>query len=969
LRGAETNLERLDDVVAALEAQLHSLKKQARQATRYRTISESIRKTEAIVLHSRWLAVHEASAEARRILEEAEHKVVEINKRAAEIAAHQGIAAAVLPDLRREEAETAVALQRLIVTRENLDAEELRIETDRQHCQTRLEQSVADREREASLIADAESALERLRIERQRLQEMRQGEDSSQASAEAALAVTAAQVEKLDSELTELTEHAAGNEAKRTALGRTLDDLEQRKQRLESHAVEIACQRRLLEAETASVGVIESADAALTEARAELDKTAADVESAESLRAEATERTAAAISEMQAAEANLARLRAEDQALTEVLDAGKSDEWPPLVDTVSVEPGMEMALAAALGEDLSASVNENAPAHWRVLPPIPDAPSLPGGAKPLAEFIDGPEALGRRLRQVGVVGTDAEGEQLYPQLHQGQRLVSGDGDIWRWDGYVVSAGATTAAAVRLEQRNRLAGIRERLPEAEAALAAATTRAAALRNAANASIEAERTARVARQAADAKYQHARESHMEVQRRVAEQTTQLNALIGSQTSIEADLNEAVTRSALAAEELKSLPDVNVCREPIERLRTKLAEQRSLLMERQAALTSLTREAAARHFRIEKIDEEMASWQTRYETACRQIEVFRVRVTAIEQELQRLSAVPRTLAEKRQAVLNEIEAAETRRRGVADRLTEAETKSAEADRALRVAENALSQARESRVRAEGAFAQAEQACRDMAERIAERLDISPERLTEVSGLNPETATIDPEANERRLDRLRRERDLMGPVNLRAEQEVAELKEQIESMTSQRSELLEAIAKLRRGIGELDREGRARLLASFSEVDQHFKELFLRLFGGGRAHLTLTESDDPLEAGLEIMASPPGKRLQSLSLLSGGEQALTALALLFAVFLTNPAPICVLDEVDAPLDDANVDRFCSLLEEMANGGTRFLIITHHRMTMARMNRLFGVTMAERGVSQLVSVDLQHAEALRQTA
>src|SRR5690606_14504199 len=209
--------------------------------------------------------------------------------------------------------------------------------------------------------------------------------------------------------------------------------------------------------------------------------------------------------------------------------------------------------------------------------------------------------------------------------------------------------------------------------------------------------------------------------------------------------------------------------------------------------------------------------------------------------------------------------------------------------------------------------------------------------------------------------------ERDNMGPVNLRAEAEATELDERIRTMLSEREDLTSAIARLRQGIASLNREGRARLLAAFQEVDAHFRELFTRLFGGGRAHLALTEAEDPLEAGLEIMASPPGKRLQTLSLLSGGEQALTALALLFAVFLTNPAPICVLDEVDAPLDDANVDRFCSLVGELAHkSATRFLIITHHRLTMARMDRLIGVTMAERGISQLVSVDLQRAAELR---
>jgi chromosome segregation protein len=207
------------------------------------------------------------------------------------------------------------------------------------------------------------------------------------------------------------------------------------------------------------------------------------------------------------------------------------------------------------------------------------------------------------------------------------------------------------------------------------------------------------------------------------------------------------------------------------------------------------------------------------------------------------------------------------------------------------------------------------------------------------------------------------------MGPVNLRAEHEATELGEQIATLTGERADLASAIKRLRGGIGELNREGRERLLKSFEEVNTHFEELFVRLFGGGSAHLQLTESDDPLEAGLEIMASPPGKKLQVMSLLSGGEQALTALALLFAVFLTNPAPICVLDEVDAPLDDANVDRFCTMIDEIAHASqTRFMLITHHRMTMARMDRLFGVTMPERGVSQLVSVDLQRAESLRAT-
>ena len=218
-----------------------------------------------------------------------------------------------------------------------------------------------------------------------------------------------------------------------------------------------------------------------------------------------------------------------------------------------------------------------------------------------------------------------------------------------------------------------------------------------------------------------------------------------------------------------------------------------------------------------------------------------------------------------------------------------------------------------------------------------------------------------------EDRVSRLHRERDSIGPVNLRAEAEMAEIDARLEEMHKERDDLTEAIAKLRSAIATLNKEGRARLLESFADVNRYFKELFTTLFGGGQAELQLTESPDPLEAGLEILASPPGKKLQSLSLLSGGEQALTALAIIFAVFLTNPAPICVLDEVDAPLDDSNVSRFCDLLRDIVSRTqTRFLIVTHHRMTMAKMDRLYGVTMEQKGISRLVTVDLQTAESFR---
>jgi chromosome segregation protein len=353
-----------------------------------------------------------------------------------------------------------------------------------------------------------------------------------------------------------------------------------------------------------------------------------------------------------------------------------------------------------------------------------------------------------------------------------------------------------------------------------------------------------------------------------------------------------------------------------------------------------------------------------------AARQQEQLTERGETTSADIERLAQQPAAIAAQRAELLNHVAAAEARRKEAADRLATGEAGQAEAGRALRLAEGTLAQAREDRVRCEAAVEQGEQAQTSIAERIAERLECKPDDILESAEIGADEKLPPVDELDGRLERLVRERDNMGPVNLRAEQEAEELGEQISTLGTEKNDLLEAISRLRHGIAELNREGRDRLIASFEAVNGHFQTLFTKLFGGGHAHLKLTDPDDPLEAGLEILASPPGKKMQNLSLLSGGERALTAVALLFAVFLTNPAPICVLDEVDAPLDDANVDRFCAMLADIAEqSATRFLLITHHRLTMARMDRLYGVTMPEPGVSQLVSVDLQAAEALQATA
>ncbi len=422
--------------------------------------------------------------------------------------------------------------------------------------------------------------------------------------------------------------------------------------------------------------------------------------------------------------------------------------------------------------------------------------------------------------------------------------------------------------------------------------------------------------------------------------------------------------------AKQELSALTNIPERRESATQLRAELSESRTAATERQSAYDRLIGEAGSRRQRLADMGEAKDSWKRRADNASAQIDALLQRLETAEAALAKVTARPEQITEQRTELFEQISVAEKSRGTAADALAEGETRLAAAGKALREVEAKLGETREERVRCEAIQEQIDQAMTVIVERAEERINCAPENALEEVGVADDDKLPTRDAIEVRVERLKRERENMGAVNLRAEAEAEELDERIQVMLAEREDLISAIARLRQGIASLNREGRTRLLAAFEEVNGHFTELFTRLFGGGKAHLALTEADDPLEAGLEIMASPPGKKMQVLSLLSGGEQALTAIALLFAVFLTNPAPICVLDEVDAPLDDANVERFCLLINEIAGQtGTRFLIVTHHRLTMSRMDRLFGVTMSERGVSQLVSVDLQAAEELRESA
>lgn len=970
LRSAEANLERLEDVVATLEAQLLALRKQARQTGRYRALSKQIRAAESLLAALRWRAASELLDQAEQRAAEAGAAVEAASLAADAAGRQQANAAAALPALRSADAQAAAVLQRLTLAQDGLDAEERRVSADRQACQLRLDQARADLDRERTLVADATAALAHLAAENGRLNAEREGEGAAQAAASAALAAITAEVERLEAAVGALTATVAADDATRGATQRRVADLEARSRRLTARTADLTAERSNLEQKCQALDDTETTTAALAAAGAALESARLRASAADDERTAASAAAADALASHQGAVAEHTRLEAEEKALVEVLCLDSSSRAAPVVDALVAQPSLEAAVAAALGDDLLAPLESDAPRFWRHLGPIDPVPPLPLGSEALAALVTAPPALERRLTQIGIVADESEGERLQPTLLPGQRLVTREGALWRWDG-LTATPAATSAATRLRQRNRLNAVRTDAAAAAASLDQATERLARARAVAAAKADAARQARALLQAAESAAIRAREAHERARERLAKTAAQLAAIEATLVAVQTE--QAETDAALAAVvvERETLPDPAAARDELAMQRRALAQARAEQAERRLAQDSVIREIDARRQRSEAITRDRESWHHRRETASRQLSILQARYDAAEAELRRLAELPAAIAARRAALLTEIEAAATARRSASDQLAVAEAALADADRRARATAGTLSEAREARVRAAAAAEQAEASRQSLAAHIGEALGLDTQQLDAAADdpeLQPAAHQMD--AVEQRLDRLRRDRDGMGPVNLCADQEAEELEGRIKSLLADRHDLTTAIAKLRQGLGELDREGRERLIASFTDVDRHFRELFARLFGGGRAHLALTESDDPLDAGLEIMASPPGKRLQALSLLSGGEQALATLALVFAVFLSTPAPICVLDEVDAPLDDANVDRLCALLTDLtARSGTRFLIITHHRMTMARMDRLVGVTMAERGVSQVVSVDLVEAGRLREPA
>ena len=963
LRQTEANLARLEDLMAGLDSQIASLRRQAKQAERYKALSDQIRISEARLLFARWRDAAAAAETARSEAKAADERVTTAQAATTGAQKAQAEAAAALAEARDELADrrddASAHGHRMAALSSQLEAAEQRLaDLDRQ--KTRLEEDRGDADR---LTRDAAEALARLEKELAANAAALAADETRRPSLAARLEDAERASRAAELALAKATADQAGVEAEWRVAEAEVAQAQSRISRIDAEA------RRQFDAREA-LSRAGNVDAAVVDAQREVERTAAKLGELRAaledkrIRKESlqTARDDAA-STLAAARADIAGLEREYQALdrdrqARAKQAAGRQGLPTALDRIRAAPGYERAVAAVLGRDarspLGAPSGDGEGRFWTgstAPAAVPDS---------LARHVtDCPPELAARLALVHVVEQD-DARTLGP----GEWLVTKAGALRRWDGFV-ARGEGAAEAARLEAENRIAELeallpprREALDVAERAQANAQEELATLQRelvgderGVQAAVEAERGALRGLDQAEA----ARERHAA---RLAELTATEGDLAEQRKAAHADLVAAQTRR-------DALPPPDAGRATLDAARARNEAARSALQAATGELAAHDQGLAVTRERTAAQRSDIASWQTRSGEAARRLSDMSRRFEEIEQERSVVAAKP-------EGFVREIERGDAVRARLTAELAEAEGAVATAqaaaqaaDRALADATEALASAREARAGLAARAENEEQRREEMARISGERFQCPPPLLADRIGFDAsEVKNAGLEGEE--MERLTASRERIGPVNLVAADELERIEAEHGSSAAEQAELAEAVNRLRGSIGNLNREGRERLRAAFEQVDTHFRRLFTRLFEGGQAHLALIDSDDPLDAGLEIFAQPPGKRLQSLTLLSGGEQALTAIALIFALFLTNPAPICVLDEVDAPLDDANIDRFCDLLDSMvAETDTRYLIVTHNAVTMSRMHRLFGVTMVERGISRLVSVDLGQAELL----
>ena len=954
LNAAETNLERLGDIVITMEEQKKSLSKQARQASRYKSIGDRLRKAESILLLKKYLEKEESLKSFDELFNDTSSNYNELTKKLHSAEENRIKSNSNLPALRKKETESFAKLQNLKINLSSIDNELIQISDNQNKAKTSLNNISENIKRENSLSKEAKQVLNKLDEESKTLSLELNSQETNYKKDTENLNSIRDELEKIENQQAEINSVINTNKYK-------FESLSNEKITLSKNAEELSKESTEYNIETNDQKInqlkeeISFNEKNIISCQKNIDKNKISIS-----KASADQNKYKEIFEISL---NYFRdIEAEYNALTKLLNINKTEKNSKLSEKIKVKDGFENSVSHVLGESLEGSLVEGDKPYWVKLQKKNNL-SPPEKTEPLGNFIKKSSFAKLSLSSVGIAKTEEDAKEMQSQLLPGQAITTSKGGLWRWDGFIIPVGSNSSVSEFLRQNNRLRTLKKEINSYSEKL----------------------------NSDEDNYKSYSKKYEDLKILTDEESSKLFDLKQNKASLEFKLNETVLehKNNIEKRELKTFEikkiekrifeidseikkfskDKNLEQKlnSISKVSNKLREELSDKISNQA---KLEQNKVFKISRIKDIKQEIIGWEKRIKDSNNQFVELKAKENEIKNYLNELSNKPSKLEKEKNNLLSEIDLQEVECKKISDELIVSERKFNEIDSECKNIEIELRTANEKRIKAESEKNIIESELDLINQQILSKFNCAPYDLKENKDIKVEDTKLTHEELENRQNRLIRERDEMGPVNLRAEIEMKELEQQISNILLESEDLQNAIDKLRLSIKTLNREGKERILVSFEKVQVQFQKIFKQLFSGGEAKLEFTDPSDPLNSGLEIMAKPPGKKLQTLSLLSGGEKALTAISLLFAVFLTNPSPLCVLDEVDAPLDDTNVARFCDLLDEIKDAtNTRFMIITHHRLTMARMDRLYGVTMSENGVSQLVSVNLEKAIKLKETA
>ena len=960
LKGASDNLDRLSDIEQTYKEQLIELEKQGRKAARYRSVGERIRKAEATLFFN---LMNNAKKEANDLdiqLKNANENVSQGQIKVAEHIKSQLHLANKIPDLKKDEAEKAATLQTLNITKIKLDEEKSSAQNALQNIINQINLINNDIARESEIKEDAKKSLSTLLTEEKNLKEDSENFSTKITKATDLVKKLRSISEAADDKLSTITSEIYSIKSDKSDLEKRINNLKQKievtQNQLANFNIEDDKNRFKLDKEK-----IINLKKLIQENNQLNDGYKVELEKLEKLETRLVEEKNTAVFEFN-------KVNLEFDSLSTLLgrDTLNSNTLEKTIGNIN---NLEEAIGSVLGETLLAPIlsddqsTENA-TYWRDDFKTISTASLPESVIPIVTKITKSSILDTALKGVGIVDNKEIAFKLQKELTFGQALTTPSGGLWRWDGFVQPQGVQNSYSERLQQIARLRLLQNKLPSLEENQSLSEKRLDECFNNIKKYKDDLSNLQVKLSSLISESNQLELQNTKVESKLLSSEALIKELKNTErmsleelSELEKEFNNSLNLPSLLAEELK--------------VRNNADQSRNELTDAMAAEQQIKSEESFKSRNLIQLGHQKENWKVREEEAKTRLISIEERLKTSQDEKNRLSTLPESF-EKKEAELNiKIEEAISNRNITADQLVKNETSLNDADKQVREAEKVVSTLREEMIKIEALLNLSKAKIQNIEERVFEKLKMKSTELNKLINTKEEDQPIKSiEILEKTLQRLLNERETLGAVNLRAEDEMNEMLNKIEVMSKERVDLEEAIAKLRSGIFELNKEGRQRLKESFEEVNENFKQLFQKLFGGGNAELRLVGNEDPLQAGLEVLASPPGKKMQLLSLLSGGEQALTAISLIFSVFLCNPAPICILDEVDAPLDDTNVGRFCDLLNQIVDEtNTYFMVITHHRLTMAKMDRLFGVTMEQKGISKLVSVDLEQASRIRDIA